>query len=304
MISRRASIYPILVFKYLFICSTHSILNVLSPNPIGISMLLKDILSKLEIRELSSLYEHEQTIPKNVKRLQEAMFNLGQLVDPLIIDRKTGVVLDGNHRLKVLKNIEISNAVVQAIDYNKDKYALGTWFPVSENQIPFELFEKTGEKIEDVDFDTGMAAVDSLQAVMMLVRHVDGKKQCKLIAPGNYDVLSMTEKQKGIVSNLIGLDLQYHADDGLEYHISKGRDVLYRRAYTKEEVIKEALAGRPFPPKTTRHTVPNRIIRLNMRLGWLLEDKDTAYSLLEEMLSHRVYAGNVRRYPEPVIVIY
>lgn len=267
-------------------------------------MLLKDILSKLEIRDLTSLYQHEQTIPKNVKRLQEAMFNLGQLVDPLIIDRKTGVVLDGNHRLQVLKNIEIPNVVVQAIDYHKDKYALGTWLPVSEIPIPQELFEKMGEKVEDVDFNSGMAAVDSLQAVMMLVRNVDGKKKCKLISPGNHDVLSMTNKQKEIVSNMMDLDLQYHADDGLEYHISKGRDVLYRRAYSKDEVIKEALAGHPFPPKTTRHTIPNRIIRLNMRLGWLLEDPETAYSLLEEMLSHRVYAGNVRRYPEPVIVIY
>ncbi len=267
-------------------------------------MLLKDILSKLEIRELSSLYQHEQTIPKNVKRLQEAMFNLGQIVDPLIVDRKTGVVLDGNHRLQVLKNIEIPNVIVQTVDYSKDKYKLGTWFPVSEIPIPPEIFEKMGVKVEDVDFDSGMKAVDSLKAVMMLVRHVDGKKQCKLISPGSHDVLSMTEKQKEIVSNLTDLDLQYHADDGIEYHLSKGKDVIYRRAYTKDEVIKEAVAGRPFPPKTTRHIIPNRIIRLNMRLGWLLEDKETAHSLLEEMLSHRVYAGNVRRYPEPVIVIY
>jgi len=267
-------------------------------------MLLKDILSKLEIRELSSLYEHEQTIPKNVKRLQEAMFNLGQLVDPLIIDRKTGVVLDGNHRLQVLKNIEIPNAVVQTVDYSKDKYKLGTWFPVSQKQIPTELFEKMGEKIEEVDFDTGAAAVDDLKAVMMLVRHDEGKKKCTLISPGDHDVLSMTEKQKDIVSNLKELDLQYHADDGLEYHLAKGKDVIYRRAYTKDEVVKEALAGRPFPPKTTRHIIPNRIIRLNMRLGWLLEDPETAHELLEEMLSHRVYSGNVRRYPEPVIVIY
>ncbi len=267
-------------------------------------MLLKDILSKLEIRELSSLYEHEQIIPRNLKRLQEAMFNLGQLVDPLIIDRKTGVVLDGNHRLQVLKNIEIPNVVVQAIDYNKDKYLLGTWFPVSELPIPTELFEKMGEKVEEVDFDAGMAAVDSMQAVLMLVKNKDGKKECTLISPDSYDVLSMTQKQKDIVSNMMDLDLQYHADDGLEYHLSKGRDVIYRRAYTKDEVINEALAGRPFPPKSTRHIIPNRIIRLNMRLGWLLEDKEAAFSLLEEMLSHRVYAGNVRRYPEPVIVIY
>ena len=267
-------------------------------------MLLKDLLSKLEIRELSSLYPHEQVVVRNLKKLQEAMFNLGQLVDPLIVDRETGVVLDGNHRYQVLRNIEIPNTVVQPVDYPSEEIGIGTWLPVSENHLSAADFEKMGEKVEMVDFDAGAKAVDSLQAVFMMVKVKDGRKECTLVSPGSYDVISMTEKQKSLVSQLDHIPLEYYADDLIDGQLNMGRTVLYRRSYTKKEVIEEALAGRPFPPKSTRHTIPDRIIRLNMRLGWLLEDKESAHSLLEEMLSHRVYSGNVRRYPEPVIVIY
>ncbi len=262
------------------------------------------MLSKLEIAQLDSLYPHEQTIPGNLKRLQEAMFNLGQLVDPIVTDKKTGVILDGNHRYAVLKNIEIPNAVVQPVDYSSDTIGLGTWLPVSESPLPKEEFEKLGEKTESVDFEAGRKAVNSLQAVFMLAHEKEGRRECTLVSPGPYDVISMTQKQKEIVSSLSHIPLEYHADSFMDEHLACGKSVLFRRNYTKKEIVDEALAGRPFPPKSTRHTIPDRIIRLNMRLGWLLEDKDAAYSLLEEMLSRRVYSGNVRRYPEPVIVIY
>lgn len=265
---------------------------------------LKEVLSKLEIAAVDSLYPHEQTIPGNLKRLQEAMFNIGQLVDPIVTDKKTGVILDGNHRYAVLKNIEIPNAVIQPVDYSLDSIGLGTWLPVSEAPIPKEALEKAGVKAEPVDFDAGKKAVDSLQAIFMMVSGSGEKKECTLLSPGSYDVVSMTERQKEIVSSLSGIPLGYYADDSMGEHLALGKTVLFRRTYTKKEIVDEALAGRPFPPKSTRHTIPDRIIRLNMRLGWLLEDKEAAYSLLEEMLGRRVYSGNVRRYPEPVIVIY
>ena len=72
----------------------------------------------------------------------------------------------------------------------------------------------------------------------------------------------------------------------------------------RDEVIKRALSGVPFPPKSTRHIIPERIIRLNMRLGWLHQSEDEAKKYLERMLEDRLYNGNIRRYTEPVIVIY
>ncbi|MEM4272034.1 MAG: hypothetical protein QXH30_00415 [Candidatus Bilamarchaeaceae archaeon] len=267
-------------------------------------MNLNDILSQLEIRELPSLFPHEQTIPKNLKRLQEAMFNTGHMVDPIIIDRSTGVILDGNHRFSVLKAIEIPNAVVQPVDYESPRIGLGTWLPVCENHLSVFDFQKLGEATETVDYETGKSAVDSMKAIFMMMKEKGGKTECALISPGSYNLASIAEEQKRLLSALSALPFEYYPDDRFQEYVVQGRVALYRRSYTKKEVVREALAGRPFPPKSTRHTIPDRIIRLNMRLGWLLEDKQTSHELLKEMLSHRVYSGNVRRYPEPVIVIY
>ena len=41
-----------------------------------------------------------------------------------------------------------------------------------------------------------------------------------------------------------------------------------------------------------------------MRLGWLHMSKDKAWEQLEHMLKIRAYSGNVRKYYEPVTVIY
>ncbi|HLC69049.1 MAG TPA: ParB N-terminal domain-containing protein, partial [Candidatus Bilamarchaeaceae archaeon] len=79
-------------------------------------MLLDEMLQSLDIVEVSTLFPHEQTIASNVKRLKEAMLNIGQLVDPIVVDKKSRVVLDGNHRLKVLQVIECPLSACQFVD--------------------------------------------------------------------------------------------------------------------------------------------------------------------------------------------
>jgi DNA-binding transcriptional MerR regulator len=98
----------------------------------------------------------------------------------------------------------------------------------------------------------------------------------------------------------------YHdfSEADIQKHLDLGKTILFRRSYTKEEVVKTAKNHLPLPPKSTRHLIPGRIIRLNMKLGWLHLSKEEARRELENMLEHRVYAGNVRKYYEPVTVIY
>ncbi|MCX6768529.1 MAG: hypothetical protein NTY83_01660, partial [Candidatus Micrarchaeota archaeon] len=80
--------------------------------------MLEEIIKRLDIVDTSTLLQHEEIVPKNLKRLKEAMFNIGQMVDPIIMDEKERVVLDGNHRLMILKDMECPHAAVQPVDYN------------------------------------------------------------------------------------------------------------------------------------------------------------------------------------------
>jgi len=261
--------------------------------------LAEEMLSCLKIREVSKLYSHEQVIAYNLKRLKESMLNIGHLVDPLVVDEKTGVVLDGNHRLKVLEIIECPYAVCQMVDYQSPEIGVTTWFPVTD-LTPEKIFKLDNIKHEKVSYEDGKKAVDELKSPFMLC---DGN-DCHLLNPGNYKMKEMVEEQKYILSLMAGGMLDYIPGEENRDQLSLGRSVFYRRSYTKEEIIKTAQGHDPLPPKSTRHLIPGRIIRLNMKLGWLNSSPEEATKALESMLKVRAYTGNVRKYYEPVIVIY
>jgi len=266
--------------------------------------MLEIMIKGLEIVEVSELLQHEQTIDVNLLRLKEAMLNIGQLVDPIIVDKKTKTVLDGNHRMKVLKTIKVPNAVCQAVDYNDEKIKICGWFPVMEN-LSVDRISGLGFKTEPVDLEHGKQTLDSKGAAFMLVNEKNGKKECQLIEPSSYDLLGMLEAQEKILQKINNSDkVLYIADDQVMEHLKAGRSALFRRNFTKQDVIGEALAHRPLPPKSTRHLIPDRVIRLNMKLGWLHQSKEEATKYLEGIIHDRVYNSNVRRYTEPVIVIY
>lgn len=268
-----------------------------------VTILLEDILEKLKIENVAELLPHEQTVPPNLKRLKEAMLNIGQLVDPLIVDKKTNVVLDGNHRLKVLQIIECPLSVCQVVDYHDEQVKVGTWY-IAINKSVEEIIKKD-IKIEKIDCEQGRETIKDSKAAFMAVHKKGNNENACFLEPGDYKLKELIEEQNYVLSSMQnGLDIQYIPDDQAEEYLSKGYTVLFRRGYTKDEIIKAAKDHSPFPPKSTRHVIPNRIIRLNMRLGWLHEDKTEAQKYLENMLKNRVYNGNVRRYVEPVIVIY
>lgn len=265
--------------------------------------MLEKLLSELKIMEINELLTHEQIIPVNLLRLKEAMLNIGQLVDPLIVDGKTKVILDGNHRIKVLEIIKCPRAVCQIVDYSSPQVTVGTWMPVS-NSLDVEKVKNNGFRTERVDFNTGLKALENKKAPFLLVRKKEKIKECHLINPSDYSLDGMIDEQKAVISKLNDNSFSYIADDMVDECMDAGKAVLFRKIYTKQEIIARAQAKNPFPPKSTRHIIPNRVIRLNMRLGWLHEGEKEARAYLERALRERVYNGNVRRYVEPVIVIY
>jgi len=261
--------------------------------------LVEEMLRQLDVRETKDLFTHEQTISYNLKRLKESMLNLGQLVDPIVVDTKTNVILDGNHRKKVLDIIECPYAVCQAVDYSRDDITVGTWYPAVPLK-PEQVFKLDNIKYEKVDHSAGREAVKNLKAPFMLAT----KEESYLLNPGSYKLMEMVEEQNYILSLLEKKEVDYIPEEETKELLDAGKSIFFRRAYTKEEIIKAAQAHSPFPPKSTRHLIPGRIIRLNMRLGWLHHSPESAEDELKRMLNHRAYSGNVRKYYEPVIVIY
>jgi hypothetical protein len=264
-------------------------------------MLAEEIIEKLQVLPVEKLRSHEEIIPYNYQKLREAMLNIGRLVDPIIVDNKHFVVVDGNHRKKVLESIKCPHAVCQPIDYHSPEIGVGGWYPVSKTVKPGEI---NGFKPENVDFETGMEHIRKMEATFLFVKSVNGKKECYLYDSNEKSVQGVIAQQRKFMAALEGREIQYVADDRCEEYLSQGHGVFYRRLYTKKEILDEAVAGRVMPPKSTRHTIPDRIIRLNIHLGWLSEPPEVAKQLMDESLRRRLNEGSIRRYTEPVIVLY
>jgi hypothetical protein len=264
-------------------------------------MLPEDIISQLHIVELEKLRPHEEIIPQNLRRLREAMLNLGRLVDPLIVDKDHYIVIDGNHRRAVLEIIKCPNAVCQFVDYYSPEIKLGSWFPVSKN---LKIEDLQGYKFESVDFNEGINAIQKMEGTFLYVNMVNGKVQAYLLNSNEKNLRGIIEEQRKFIVSMENKCFQYIPDDQAGIYLNQGYSVFYRRIYKKEEVVSEALSGRVMPPKSTRHIIPNRIIRLNLHLGWLSESPEVAMRLMSESLKKRLDESSIRRYVEPVIVLY
>jgi hypothetical protein len=267
----------------------------------GAGMLAEDIITKLQILPVDKLKAHEEIIQFNFQRLRESMLNMGRIVDPIIIDKDHYIVIDGNHRRAVLESIKCPHAVCQLIDYKNPDVGLGSWFPVSKTIGPKDI---SGFKPEPVDFAAGIRAINSMDGTYLYVKKTNGKKECFLYDSNEKTVRGVIAQQRKFLSAIENRDVQYIADDKVEEYLDRGYTAFYRRIYTKDEIIEEAIAGRCMPPKSTRHTIPERIIRLNLHLGWLAESPEVCKELMDENLRRRLNEGSIRRYTEPVIVLY
>ena len=264
-------------------------------------MIADDIVGKLQIVPVDKLRPHEETIPFNFQRLREAMLSMGRLVDPIIIDSEHRIVIDGNHRKAVLDSIKCPNAACQVIDYMSPEVGIGSWFPVSKTLKPEDI---QGVTPEIVDFEEGKRALERMDGTFMFVRSKGKKNECYLYKSDERTVSGVIDRQRKFLSFIEKRDVQYVADDKVDEYLERGYGAFYRRIYTKKEIIAEALAGRCMPPKSTRHTIPDRIIRLNLHLGWLAESPEIAKQMMDEMLRKRLNEGSIRRYTESVIVLY
>lgn len=269
-------------------------------------MLSDEILSRLDIIPLESLKIHEQTVPANLHSLRETMLNLGKLVDPIIIDKEHKIVLDGNHRRQVLEILKVENAIVQPVDYKDESIQIGGWY-IATKKLAFEQIDG-----QETQLQVGFDALQDMSASFMAIVKKDGQKKAKLIISQKKDLQSIFSQQEEFLKKSLKIEdvkeknssIVFIEDSRLDYFLENGYLVFARKIFSKDEVITEALAGRPLPPKSTRHMIPSRIIRLNFRLGYLNETPQQAHMLLSDLLKKRVKYGSARYYTEPVIVLY
>mgnify|MGYP003919137831 FL=1 len=95
------------------------------------------------------LRPHEQTIPKKVDELEKMTHRWKAYVLPLVVDKNTGVILDGHHRYQVALRFNLLCLPCVLVDYTgDDSVELDVWPNCGRDSITKDevieagLFEK------------------------------------------------------------------------------------------------------------------------------------------------------------------
>ena len=77
--------------------------------------------------ELEALKEHEEIRPDYLEELKNEILSDGILKMPIAVDKKTYIILDGHHRLHVLKKIGCRKIPVIFFDYQSPNIEVIPW---------------------------------------------------------------------------------------------------------------------------------------------------------------------------------
>jgi len=82
----------------------------------------------ISLRKTSDLKPHEETVAEDLKRLVDALRENPVLRHPIIADRRTGIVLDGTHRLAAIKQLECNFIPSALVEYDDPQITIERWF--------------------------------------------------------------------------------------------------------------------------------------------------------------------------------
>ncbi len=270
----------------------------------------KKLCLTLEIVPVALLLEHEQILLDKANRLIFEFQNLASLQNPIIVD-ENNVVLDGNHRTYVFKQLRFTYIPVCKIDYLDETTKLRCWFRLLGNIVNLDMiqasFESAGCRIFPVDdkhalqkaMDTNPHAC-GLQCLQQFFL-VEFPDTVSHEAVAIYDLLYQIQ-QKLTASDV---SLEYvpcnavHKNDFCQ--MLTGKDVvLWTPRLSKETVVSSAKENKIFAPKTTRHVLPARPLNVNIPGFWLKEK--VSLEEINQRFEQHLRAKQVKRFAPGQII--
>lgn len=236
------------------------------------------ITLKITIEEVKNLRIHEEIIPEILSWLVNKIKKDGFFKDPVIVDEKTLVVLDGMHRVAAVEKLGFPYIPVCLVDYDNPNIRLGSWCRIVKkghgNFSDIKSFIETlGFKIDTIDRNAMFNLLSNRDIISALVHDnlfygiYYSEKDIKKI----YDLIKIIEE--GLKKR--DYEIGYVTEDEA-LMLAKNMEVLasiVTPSVTKNEVREVALRGEVFTHKTTRHVIPARPLNINIPLEWLTGEK-------------------------------
>jgi len=222
---------------------------------------------KISYAELQSLRPHEEVIEERARHVRASIARSGVLRRPLLVDEKTGVIIDGTHRHAALRSMGVPTAPVIYLDYlSEDEVKVSRWVRVYVfNDVGTEIIRAISEHFSSYSCE---ALIESTGRSYIV--EIVGKR-----ATDAYRAISQVERDKKISSSLKAILYRTKID---KRHLGRGYIAIIPPYLSKREVIDAGVSGNPFPPKSTRHLTILKRIEMRVKVRDLLRhfpDSDT-----------------------------
>lgn len=82
---------------------------------------------QIALRSLCEVVQSEQVDPANVTLLRESIARAGQWLEPIIVERSQGIVMDGNHRFNAALQLGLKRVPCIQLDYADPRVCVWHW---------------------------------------------------------------------------------------------------------------------------------------------------------------------------------
>ncbi len=234
---------------------------------------LGDKKIRLELLSIAELKPHEETVGHFSDDLVTRIIKEGIQRDPIIVDEKSNVVLDGMHRLQVLRKIGARFVVANLLDYSSGEVKLSRWSRVVRAPSP-AIFNRLIADLEMKKDPTSKS--DSSQRVRVWHRG-------EMFASTPTSFAEVCASMRRFDSSVTAAGGRVEFMDEETFHIGTDETdvaVLLTPVLLKSQVIHAGTSGMLLPPKSTMHVFPLRPVGVDYPVKNLSADSgDLAHFL-------------------------
>jgi hypothetical protein len=257
----------------------------------------------LRILPISELRPHEETVERLTEKLARALAKEGVQRDPVVVDRVSGTILDGTHRVEALRRAGATVVLAYVLDYLDPRVSLYRWFRVvrkPDEGLASKVIEGLGlERLERAH--EGAGAMEESRSLRVLHRgETLGRREPSL--SGDVEVMRAFDR----AAEANGLRVEFIDESRVTGDLLGGSDLfLFPPRFGKDDVLRAGAEGRLFPPKSTLHVFPVRPLGVRYPVEYLREGRDVLAAVLAtrkpRLVDPSAYQGG-RSYREKVVV--
>jgi hypothetical protein len=251
-----------------------------------------DVRASLAVVPLADLRRHEETSAAGAVRVRDLLVTAGALSWPLVVDARSGLILDGSHRAVVLaRDLGARHALVQRVSLDAPDVHVGTWCRVLEG-VPKTVFDHARRTLGlEAGADAGLRC------------HYGGQVYSRLGAAWSEAYGLAEALERLLASNGHPRPAHLVEEDAVAAWLDAPDALVLRPPAVDKTAVRQTADGALLPPKSTRFVLPYRVFGLGMPLAALGGTRDALLAQLEEERARPLVCLGTgltvdRRYPE------